>query len=177
MCREIPVITSSIEAYKSLAKYPHSECSCQSCQSRCKTFPCLGTPEDIKRLIDAGYSKKLMLNYYVSPNSISEDVFYISPATKGKECKFVVFPLLEYRIEDSTECVFFDDGKCQIQDLKPTEGKLVDHSTDDLDVHYLVISTWNNKCANKFRKEWQDIVDCKAISAYDEEEFDEYKGW
>lgn len=33
-------------------------CSCEKCKSQCRT-PCLGTPEDIERLIDAGYKDRL----------------------------------------------------------------------------------------------------------------------
>jgi hypothetical protein len=164
-------------AYQKLNTLAHVECSCDSCKNRCKTFPCLGTPEDIKKLIDAGYSQKLMLNYYVSHNSVSEDVYYISPATKGKECKFVVFPAIEYKYNDSRECVFFENGECTINDLKPIEGKLVDHSTEDLEIHYLVISTWDSKKANELRKEWQKSVGCSTKCAYDYDEYEAYKGW
>lgn len=35
-----------------------SECSCEKCKNLCRT-PCLGTPEDINKLLEAGYGKRL----------------------------------------------------------------------------------------------------------------------
>ena len=33
-------------------------CRCEKCKSQCHT-PCLGTPEDIQKLMDAGYADRL----------------------------------------------------------------------------------------------------------------------
>ena len=41
------------------------ECKCQKCKQQCKT-PCLGTPEDILRLIKAGYKDRLAPKYILS---------------------------------------------------------------------------------------------------------------
>ena len=35
-----------------------TNCNCERCKEQCHT-PCLGTPEDIERLIDAGYDNRL----------------------------------------------------------------------------------------------------------------------
>ena len=34
-------------------------CRCASCRNQCKRAPCLGTPQDIWALIEAGYEDKL----------------------------------------------------------------------------------------------------------------------
>ena len=38
-------------------------CNCERCKAQCHT-PCLGTPEDIERLIDAGYGNRLTLVWW-----------------------------------------------------------------------------------------------------------------
>ncbi|MDR2002669.1 MAG: hypothetical protein LBQ74_06530 [Prevotella sp.] len=37
------------------------ECNCKLCQRQCK-IPCLATPDDILKLIEAGYRDKLFLS-------------------------------------------------------------------------------------------------------------------
>ena len=36
-----------------------SECSCTHCQGMCTRVSCLGTPDDIIKLLEAGYAEKL----------------------------------------------------------------------------------------------------------------------
>lgn len=43
-----------------------SECSCEKCKNLCRT-PCLGTPEDINKLLEAGYGKRLNFDGYGNP--------------------------------------------------------------------------------------------------------------
>lgn len=82
-------------------------CKCQLCKSQCMQ-PCKGTPEDIKKLIDAGYGDRLM----------QVNVFGID----------IITPKYD---EDKKSCTFFTNGLCELHDLelKPTEGKLSHHST------------------------------------------------
>ena len=91
------------------------ECKCQKCKQQCKT-PCLGTPEDILRLIKAGYKERLAITHW-----------WVGIA-RGK----LDFPviMIQARQEENGYCTFFHDGLCELHDLglKPTEGRLSHHS-------------------------------------------------
>ena len=41
------------------------QCSCSICKQQCHT-PCLGTPDDIERIIDAGYADRLELTNWAA---------------------------------------------------------------------------------------------------------------
>lgn len=91
------------------------ECKCSLCKMQCHT-PCLGTPQDIGRLIDAGYTDKL------------------APTLWGAGMIMgvidVPIPMIQ-AIAGEEYCVFFHSGLCELHDkgLKPTEGRLSHHST------------------------------------------------
>lgn len=90
-------------------------CQCEKCQSQCKS-PCLGTPEDILKLIKAGYGDRLAPTEWwagVIMGVCKEPIYMIQPIR-----------------EKNGYCTFFHDGKCELHDLglKPTEGKLSHHS-------------------------------------------------
>ena len=76
------------------------ECKCSLCRMQCHT-PCLGTPQDIERLIDAGYA-------------VIDIPIPMIQAVAGDEY-----------------CIFYHNGLCELHDkgLKPTEGRLSHHST------------------------------------------------
>lgn len=91
-----------------------SECSCPKCKNMCKTTPCLGTPQDIEKLIEAGYASKLSLSVYATGmlmGAMDRTINMIQPRFD----------------EVKGSCVFLDDkGLCELHNigLKPTEGKL-----------------------------------------------------
>lgn len=92
-----------------------TSCQCTKCQEQCHT-PCLGTPEDIRKLIEAGYTDRL------SPTE------WVVGMIMGV-CDHPVY-MIQANIEDNGYCTFFKDGKCELHDigLKPTEGRLSHHS-------------------------------------------------
>lgn len=91
-----------------------TECNCEKCQSQCRT-PCLATPEDIQRLIDAGYKDRLAITSWFAG---------ILMGVTNKSIEMV-----QAKIENGW-CTFFHNGLCELHDkgLKPTEGKLSHHS-------------------------------------------------
>lgn len=105
-----------------------TNCKCSLCKSQCNS-PCLGTPEDMAKIIGAGFSNRLM---------ITED--------RGVS---IIAPLYD---ENKESCTFFTDGLCELHDkgLKPTEGKLSHHTTTLLtfnkkkSVHAAVLKEWVN---------------------------------
>lgn len=114
-----------------------SSCKCKKCQQQCRT-PCLGTPEDIIKLIDAGYEDRLSLTEWWA----------------GVIMGLCDAPLqmIQATIEENGYCTFFNNGLCELHDkgLKPTEGKLSHHSLsiDNFNpkksISWLVAQEWIN---------------------------------
>ena len=118
------------------------ECKCNICKSQCQTVPCLGTPEDIKAIIEAGYADRLRLTEWqagVHMNVTNRSVHIIAPAWD----------------KNKGSCTFFTNGLCELHatGLKPTEGKLSSHQlkADNFDIKKAV--SWN------VVKEWFTITD------------------
>lgn len=91
-------------------------CRCEKCKSQCHT-PCLGTPEDIYKLMDAGYADRLAVTEWWAGVLMGV-------------CDIPVV-MIQARQEDNGWCTFRrDDGLCELHDkgLKPTEGRLSHHS-------------------------------------------------
>jgi len=95
-----------------------TNCKCQLCKRQC-VHPCLGTPDDMIRILEAGYQDRVMfirwtgaLDMGVHNSDIPMITSLLDPVKKS--------------------CTFFTDGLCELhaQGLKPTEGKLSHHSTE-----------------------------------------------
>ena len=113
-------------------------CKCRECQQQCRTCPCLGTPDDIERLIDAGYSDKLALTYWCV----------------GQMFGAIPHPIrMVQAIQTDGGCIFFRDGLCELHEcgFKPTEGRLSHHTTR------LETFRFRNSLAWNVAKEWIDV--------------------
>ena len=91
------------------------ECKCEACKNQCKT-PCLGTPQDIMRLIEAGYKESLMPSEWLVGMILGRLNYSIS--------------MVQATQTDNGWCVFYENGLCKLHNLnlKPTEGRLSHHS-------------------------------------------------
>jgi len=90
-------------------------CRCASCQSQCRRTPCLGTPQDIRALIEAGYKDRLGLTAWMV----------------GMAAGAIPFPVpMVQAVQTPEGCAFFEGGLCILHDLglKPTEGRLSHHT-------------------------------------------------
>lgn len=97
--------------------------------------PCLGTPDDILELINAGFADKLALTEWATGLFLGRVSYAIRMIQAQKT---------------EQGCIFFENGLCQLHDLglKPTEGKL-SHHTIKLDnyefnksISWQVAKTW-----------------------------------
>lgn len=102
-----------------------SNCKCELCKRQC-IHPCLGTPEDMLRILGAGYQNRVMFIKWAGALNMGVHDSDIPMLT----------PLLD---EQKFACTFFTDGLCELHalGLKPTEGRLSHHST--------AITTFNPK--------------------------------
>lgn len=91
-----------------------SACACERCRVMCEK-PCWGTPDEIQRLIDAGFGDRLALDYW----SGDETIYVLAPALKGHEGQEA--PWTNWSQDG---CTFWQDGLCQLHEmgLKPSEG-------------------------------------------------------
>lgn len=91
------------------------ECKCELCKSQCKT-PCLGTPDDIMKLIEAGYKEYLMPSEWLVGMVLGKLDYSIS--------------MVQAKQQDDGWCIFYENGLCKLHNLnlKPTEGRLSHHS-------------------------------------------------
>ncbi len=126
-----------------------SSCKCQKCKQQCMNSPCIGTPEDMKRLIDAGYADRLAPTQWAFGMLIGmhhEPVAMIAPQfDQERGC-----------------CTFLKDGLCTLHELglKPTEGRLSNHVAGPTNFIPKKSIGWN------VAKEWLD-------AGWDEERVEE----
>lgn len=105
-------------------------CRCASCRNQCKRAPCLGTPQDIWALIEAGYEDKLAVTAWCVGMAVGKLPFPI--------------PMVQV-IHTSDGCIFFQDGLCELHDrgLKPTEGRLSHHTLTEESFDFSKSLAWN----------------------------------
>lgn len=140
------VVIKSEEFLKNLSQ---PECpGCKRGVRMCHHTPCVGTVDDIEKIINAGYAKNLMLDWWMgagsgskaiqkalgvkpedvevekhkqsrSENPFEEDVQYLVPATKGKEGG-------KAAMIRSGSCNLLVNEQCTLHslDLKPIQGRL-----------------------------------------------------
>lgn len=116
-------MSSINEKINPLLTIKETECACSRCQAMCKR-PCFGTPEDIEKLIEAGYGNRLCVDWHCGLDKYA-NITILAPALKGHEGKKApLFPMSD------EGCTFFKEGKCELHDkkLKPTQGRLAHHS-------------------------------------------------
>lgn len=122
------------------------ECKCVSCKSQCSHEPCLGTPTDIEKIIDAGHRDKILLTTWLA----------------GKMMGIINEPIIMYQPKkiEGHGCTFFKDGLCTLHSagLKPTEGRLSHHSHK--------VDTWTPRKSLAFNvaNTWQDDKNTATIN-------------
>lgn len=110
-------------------------CKCQLCKSQCAA-PCMGTPEDMLKIIEAGYGNRVV----IAP---VDGLQILSPMYDGQK----------------KACTFFTNGLCELHEsgLKPTVGKLSHHSTDlksfnpKKSIHRFVMDEWRSLTKDKLQ--------------------------
>lgn len=128
-------------------------CACDKCKEMCRR-PCWPTPHGAKKLLDAGYANRLMLDWWVGEGRHEgNDIEILCPAIKGYEGKLAPsYP--------RGQCAFQDEnGLCELHDLKlkPLEGILTRHD-DELDnvaLHKKIAFKWNTDIGEDLIARWK----------------------
>lgn len=120
-------------------------CKCAMCKEQCRRAPCLGTPQDIWALIEAGYEDKLEVTGW----------------SVGMILGRLPFPIpMVQAILTENGCVFFENGLCILHELglKPTEGKLSHHTITEENFKFSKNLSWN------VAREWIDTRNVATIA-------------
>jgi len=128
-----------------------SFCKCELCKRQC-AHPCLGTPDDLVKLIEAGYQNRIMFILWTGAQKMGVHPDPIPMLTPLKD-------------ETKHSCTFFTDGLCELHTLglKPTEGKLSHHSTDlakfnpRKSIGWAVAKEWLKLDFEEFKKRLESI--------------------
>lgn len=134
-----------------------NSCTCDKCVKMCKTAPCLGTPQDILNLFEAGYG----------------DYIHKTTWRAGKPYGFPDIQMFQIRFDnDRHQCPLLENSRCMLHEsgLKPTEGKIADCKVFELEEGkyppaWMVALSWNFK-------ENAEIVD-KVREYYDHKTMDD----
>ena len=125
-------------------------CACEVCRASCKR-PCWPTPNEARRLIGAGYARRLML---VNWAGNEDNINIISPALAGREgTSAPSWP--------SGRCTFQNaSGLCELHDagMKPYEGRVTDHEEHPAELHEEIAIMWNNKEGHMIVALWKDTL-------------------
>jgi hypothetical protein len=101
--------------------YVEHVCACDACKNMCETTPCWGTPQEMKKIIDAGLGDRLgIVTWHGWGKS---DV--LAPARRGDEGEEQRLSIFDRKMP----CTFYREGKCELHDkgLKPIEGRTAIH--------------------------------------------------
>ena len=109
------------------------DCSCESCQKACGFKPGWFKPGEAEVTAEhLGMSFETFFQLFLMVDWVSDyakgDVFLLSPAVVGRE------PGREFPGNPRGKCVFFEDGKCGIHDVKPFECREYIHTESQDDV-------------------------------------------
>lgn len=156
---------------------------CKGCSSgigMCYHTPCMGTPEDMEKLLDAGYANDIMMDWWLGAstlknhemakkmnfevpieNPFSEDVIYLAPAIKG-------YGGGKTPLGKKGTCGFLKDNLCSLHDkgLKPLQGKIACCSikrvfkgeSEDLDERLYLLYAWNTEKGRQVVDRWKKLV-------------------
>lgn len=136
-------------------------CNCEKCKQMCQRTPCLGTPQDILALVEAGYVDKLCYTVWAAGIVLGHITQPI--------------PMVQLNSDSGCDgcCICFHDGKCEMHEngLKPTEGKLSHHDVSarellpQYNLTFQVASEWtkeeNLPLIYKIVKELTEYLDKK----------------
>lgn len=144
-----------IKTIDQLLRNPPPACTCDRCRYDCH-IPCWGTPEQIQRIIDAGYGSRLSMALELTDHPI----WVLCPAVKGREEGFT--PLAGIDFINYQGCTFWNlDGRelCDLHDrgLKPVEGRMTHHDPKYKCSDWLrdwIVKQWDNRPAQTIVARW-----------------------
>lgn len=141
-------------------KFAPVECSCGTCRMMCEYRPCWPTPQEARKMIDAGLAPKMMLDWWEGEryDDGTEDIYILCPAAVGFEGQRAPGGFM-FSMPKLT-CNLLKSGLCSIHDsgFKPIEGRMAYHDGSRGDTHEATAESWNNREAQALVLEWMKLV-------------------
>ena len=132
---------------------PSRPCSCKICLSYC-IRPGWWTVEEAKRALDAGYSKRMMLE--MSPEMMFG---VLSPAFKGNEGMFALNQFA------GNGCTFLKNDRCELfgSGLEPLECRYCHHDRRGMgkQCHSDIEKDWNSALGKELVTRWLGLMNAK----------------
>lgn len=117
----------------------------------CQHRPCWGTPEELTKIVQAGFGPRLMKDWWNGDDK-RDYTEILSPAIVGSEGG-------DAPAWPTGRCTFLtQENKCELHDLglKPTEGATACCSQDSSrNVHFEMAKTWGTDEGRKAVQEWE----------------------
>lgn len=149
-----------------------TECTCHDCKMMCKQQVCFPTPDDVIKLVEAGYGEKLHLSVVAHYRSQLEAVIAIGKFGSDFSKINLVPVIIQQRKKENGSCIFLDENElCQLHNLglKPTEGKLAIHNDFNSNLRYEIEELWlqpeNKHVLTNFEKNFPNNISV-SLSAY-----------
>ncbi len=126
---------------------PSEPCTCTRCISFCHQRPGWWTVEEAERVINAGYSNRMMLE--IAPGGAFG---VLSPAFRGNEGSFA------FREFSNQGCTFLKGERCELfgTGLQPLECRYCHHTRMGLGkkCHHDIEKRWNSHDGQSLVKKW-----------------------
>ena len=131
-------------------EYQTSTCSCEKCVNMCERRPCWGTPQDIKKIMDAGYTYRLMADYWTTGRDSDHTIWILAPA-------IVKYELREAPLYPMGRCTFLmENSKCLVHEIKPSEGRVANCQTKpNENIHKDIAMAWDTREGKLLVNQWR----------------------
>lgn len=144
----------------SLPVFETNSCACSSCKRACQNRPCWGTPDEVEKMLDAGFADKLMLDWWEPDRRTGNRhaVYIVAPAARGYEKRHAP------NWPTGVTCTLLtSDQKCPLHDTgyKPLEARVVSHATGlsvSQDVRVFIVKQWMTKRGVALVQRWKNLV-------------------
>lgn len=136
-----------------IPKLKETSCTCKECVNMCKERPCWGTPEEIEKIMESGFSHRLMYDYWAGGFSEDSetDIPIIAPAIVKYEGKNAPF-------WPRGRCTFLNSkNRCEIYAIRPIEARVAHHD-QKVGVHKEVAETWDTLEGKRVYEKWREKV-------------------
>lgn len=135
-------------------KLKETSCDCQECKDMCSNRPCWPMVKEAEKMLDAGWGKKMMLDYWVR---YPEDVFLLCGAVENHEKKRAPY-------NPAKQCVLQDKKtkKCKVYDIRPLEARIASHDSDSSKTQevreFVIVKDWDTDEGRALVARWKAEV-------------------
>jgi Fe-S-cluster containining protein len=140
-----------------------TSCTCEHCISACENNPGMGTPDEMRKLIDLGYANKLCIDWWEPSFELDNDerIFMLVPAALGTEGGYSEeMPSMGWLFDwRKGQCTFLtEDDRCAIHEHKPTECREFLACRGKKANRAKIVRQWNTPKGQTLVREWKTLM-------------------